>query len=198
MGVEKTAPQEEHPASNHGDLDWPAAPAFASVPPIAAEADDLEAIKKVVDDAASVSGALWVSYLFVLFYLAVAAGAVTHADLFLEKPVKLPFLGVELPLFWFFVLAPFLFVIVHAYALVHLVMLTNKAKRFDEELRRQIGKKTGISNEKAEYIRDGLRRQLPSNIFVQFLAGAPEVRTGLFGGVLARSAGQLLSLGRSC
>ena len=96
-----------------------------------------------MDDAASVGGALWVSYLFVLFYLAVAAGAVTHADLFFEKPVKLPFLGVELPLFWFFVLAPFLFVIVHAYALVHLVMLTNKAKRFDEELRKRDSQEDG-------------------------------------------------------
>lgn len=67
------------------------------LPPIAAKADDLEAIKQAVDDAASVSGGLWISYLFVLFYLAGPAGAVTHADLFLENPVKLPFLNVELP-----------------------------------------------------------------------------------------------------
>ena len=57
---------------------------------IAEKADDLEAIKKAVDDAAAVGGGLWLSYLFVLFYLAVAAGAVTHADLFFENPVKLP------------------------------------------------------------------------------------------------------------
>src|ERR1700722_9880786 len=55
------------------------------LPPIAAQADDLEAIKKAVDDAASVGGGLWLSYLFVLFYLAVAAGAVTHEDLFFER-----------------------------------------------------------------------------------------------------------------
>ncbi len=138
----------------------------------------------MVDDAAAISGALWVSYLFVLFYLAVAAGAVTHADLFLEKPVKLPFLGVELPLFWFFVLAPFLFLIVHLYTLVHLVMLTRKAKHFNFELHNQVGEKTGLSNERAEEICDDLRRQLPSNIFVQFLAGAPEARSGLFGWTL--------------
>ncbi len=120
----------------------PAFPALTSVPPIAAKADDLEAIKKAVDDAASVGGALWVSYLFVLFYLAVAAGAVTHADLFLEKPVKLPFLGVELPLFWFFVLAPFLFVIVHALCLVHLRHADQQANVLIEELRKQI-EKTG-------------------------------------------------------
>ena len=41
--------------------------------------------------------------------LAVAAGAVTHADLFFEKPVKLPFLNIELPLLAFFFMAPILF-----------------------------------------------------------------------------------------
>ncbi len=45
----------------------------------------------------------------------------THADLFLENPVKLPFLNIELPLLAFFFLAPILFLIVHAYTLVHLV-----------------------------------------------------------------------------
>ena len=48
-----------------------------------------------------------------------------------ENPVKLPFLNIELPLLAFF-LAPILFLIVHAYTLVHLVMLTDKAKRFDQ------------------------------------------------------------------
>jgi hypothetical protein len=134
----------------------PTAP-IPGLPPIAAKADDPEAIKQAVDDAATVSGALWFSYLFVLFYLAIAAGAVTDADLFLENPVKLPFLGVELPLVAFFVLAPILFLVVHAYLLVHLVMLTDKAKRFDEELHKQLGKETGLSDEKAKDIRDGLR-----------------------------------------
>ena len=178
--VQKPAPQDGRSPPDDGDVDWPAPAASKSLPEIAKKADDLEAIKKAVDDAASVSGALWFSYLFVLFYLAVAAGAVTHADLFLENPVKLPFLGVELPLIAFFFLAPILFLIVHAYVLVHLVMLTDKAKRFHEELRKQFGKETGLPDERTKDIRDGLRRQLPSNIFVQFLAGAPEARRGPF------------------
>ena len=68
-----------------------------------------------------------------------AAGAVTHADLFFENPVKLPFLNIELPLLAFFFLAPILFLVVHAYTLVHLVMLTDKAKRFHQALRDRIG-----------------------------------------------------------
>jgi hypothetical protein len=62
--------------------DAPAPPDAANtrdLPDFAKKADDLEAIKQAVDDAASVGGGLWLSYLFVLFYLAVAAGAVTHA-----------------------------------------------------------------------------------------------------------------------
>src|SRR5262249_12815862 len=63
-----------------------------------AKADDLESVRKAVEDAAGVSAALWVSFLFLSFYLAIAAGAVTHTDLLLENSIKLPFLGVELPL----------------------------------------------------------------------------------------------------
>jgi uncharacterized protein YjbI with pentapeptide repeats len=184
MGLEKRPPAEGSPAdaneaapaasraeSSTPTLQPPGAPT-PNVPPIAAKADDLDAIKKAVDDAASVGGGLWLSYLFVLFYLAVAAGAVTHADLFLENSVKLPFLNVELPLLAFFFLAPILFLFVHAYTLVHLVFLTDKAKRFDEALHKRSGDE------------DSLRRQLPSNIFIQFLAGAPEVRAGAFGWLL--------------
>jgi hypothetical protein len=60
-------------------------------------------------DAAAVSGPLWISYLLALFYFLVAAGAVTHKSLFLEQPVKLPFLGIDLPLIGFFWLAPIVF-----------------------------------------------------------------------------------------
>ena len=161
-------------------LDWPAppgAPPAPELPPIAAKANDLEAIRKAVDDAAAVSGGLWLSYLFVLFYFAIAAGAVTHADLFFENPVKLPFLGVDLPLLAFFFLAPILFVFIHAYILAHLVLLADKAKRFDSALRDQ------ISHENAD-VRDSLRRQLPSNIFIQFLAGPADVRGSAFGWLL--------------
>jgi uncharacterized protein YjbI with pentapeptide repeats len=187
MGLETPPPPEGRPATDVGEptpdesraaftpsqlLSQTPAGTTPDLPEFGKKADDLEAIKKAVDDAASVSGALWFSYLFFLFYLAVAAGAVTHADLFLENPVKLPFLGVELPLVAFFFLAPILFLVVHAYVLVHLVMLTDKAKRFHEKLHEQINDKD---------IRDGLRRQLPSNVFVQLLAGPPEARLGLFG-----------------
>ena len=152
------------------------------LPPAAEKAADLDALKKTVEDAASVSGGLWLSYLFALFYIAVAAGAVTHADLFLQRAVKLPFLGIELPLTAFFALAPILFLITHAYTLVHFVLLAAKAKRFHAQLKAQIKDE---NTPDAAVLREGLRGQLPSNIFVQFLAGPRELREGLFGRFLA-------------
>jgi uncharacterized protein YjbI with pentapeptide repeats len=143
------------------------------LPAIAEKADDLQAIKDSVDSAATVSGALWLSYLFVMFYIAVAAGAVTHEDLLLQRPVKLPFLNVELPLLAFFFLAPILFVATHIYTIVHFNMLGQKAARFHAELHHQLG------DEKE--IRDKLRRLLPSNVLVQIFAGPPELRDGRFG-----------------
>jgi Pentapeptide repeats (8 copies) len=145
-----------------------------SEPSKPAKYEELDAIKKAVDDAASVGGGLWLSYLFVLFYLAVATGAVTHADLFLENPVKLPFLNIELPLLTFFFLAPILFLIVHAYTLVHLVMLTEKAKRFHQALHDSTRNVDAAARERLQW-------QLPSNIFIQFLVGPPGIRGGAFG-----------------
>jgi len=143
------------------------------LPEIAEKADDLQAIKETVDSAATVSGALWLSYLFVMFYIAVAAGAVTHEDLLLQRPVRLPFLNVELPLLAFFFLAPLLFVATHIYTIVHFNMLGQKAARFHAELHNQL--------KEEKEIRDKLRRLLPSNVLVQIFAGPPELRDGRFG-----------------
>jgi hypothetical protein len=139
---------------------------------LAGKAKDLVAIRDTVVDAASVAAGLWFSYLFVLLYLLVAAGSVTHRDLLLQSPVRLPFLNVDLPLVGFFVLGPLLFLVVHAYVLLHFVLLAGKVGVFDTELRAQITDPE---------MRARLRRQLPSNIFVQFLAGPMETREGIVG-----------------
>src|SRR5262249_57165573 len=142
---------------------------------LAAKATDLDALRTAVVDAAGVGYGLWSSYLFALLYFAIAAGAVTHRDLLLESPVKLPFLNVELPLKAFFVLGPLVFLVVHAYLLLHFLLLAGKVGAFHTELQKQIPE-----DEK----RAQLRRQLPSNIFVQFLAGPREVREGIVGFLL--------------
>jgi hypothetical protein len=106
---------------------------------------------------------------------------------FLENAVKLPFLNVELPLVAFFFLAPILFIVSHAYTLVHFVMLGAKVGVYDAELRAQLGD--------AAETREGLRRQLPSNIFVQFLAGPSDIRKGGLGLILKAIAWVSLVIG---
>jgi uncharacterized protein YjbI with pentapeptide repeats len=126
------------------------------------KATDLQALRDTVADAGNVGAGLWLSYVFVLLYLAIAAGGVTHRDLLLVNPVKLPFLNVELSLNDFFVWGPVLLLIVHAYVLLHLVRLAGKSGAFQAELRRKIP---------GEQRRGQLLlSQLPSNILVQFLA----------------------------
>src|SRR6266851_2889475 len=105
----------------------------APVVPFAAKAEDLESLRDAVVDAAGIGGGLWFSYLFVLFYLAIAVGGVKHLDLLFENPVKLPFLNVDLPLIGFFVLGPLLILIVHTYVLLHFVLLAGKIRAFHIE-----------------------------------------------------------------
>ena len=151
-----------------------AAPADELIEKFGKESHDLGAVRKSVEDAASVSTGLWLSYLFVLVYIGIAAGAIKHQDLFLENPVKLPFLSdVPLPLVAFFILAPIVFIVSHTYTLVHFVMLAGKVGVFNKELRNQLGNGTEI--------KECLRWQLPANIFVQILAGPARLRKGRLG-----------------
>lgn len=168
-----------------------------SFPPFASKADDLEALKKSVEDAAIVGGGLWLSYLFGMLYTAVSAGGVKHVDLLLDKAVNLPFLNVELPLKAFFVLAPVLFLISHAYTLAHFDMLAKKTERFHEALHAQLPGKLP-DNPAPVAIREGLRAQLPSNIFVQLLAGPEGVRASRFGLLLMVIAWTTLVFGPIC
>jgi len=167
------------------------------------KARDLDLVRKSVDDAASVSAGLWLSYLFALFYIGIAAGGVTHKDLLLENPVRLPFLNVELPFVAFFALAPVIFVVSHAYTLMHFVLLASKVGIYNRELERQVrkpvaapGRTSADEDEReAHEVRSCLRGQLPSNIFVQFLAGPLDVREGGLGWLLKAIAWISLVIG---
>ena len=162
-------------AEKDGALSQDACSYSPSAQAFAAKAKDLGALREAVVDAAGVGAGLWLSYLFLFFYLFIAVAAVTHRDLLFENPVKLPFLNVELPLLGFFVLGPLLFLVLHAYVLLHFAMLADKVGVFHSELQAQI---------RDDDTRTRLRRQLPSNIFVQYLAGPYEVRTGVMGFML--------------
>jgi uncharacterized protein YjbI with pentapeptide repeats len=141
------------------------------------KANEFDAARKSVEDAAAVAAGLWLSYIFVFLYIGIATGGVSHLDLLLESTVGLPFLsGVELPLVAFFVLAPLIFLITHVYTLVHFVMLAAKSKTFDDAISARFPHDSSAV--------EVLRLQLPSNIFVQLLAGPEHVRLGGLGRIL--------------
>lgn len=140
-----------------------------------ADADDPDEVRKALDDAAGMSRNLWLVFLTFGTYLAIAVGSVTHRNLFLEDPIKLPLLNVELPLVAFFWVAPLLFLIFHAYLLLNLRLLVDNVRRYNEV----------VDAAKLDPKQDDSFRLLLTNFpFVQLLAGTSDSRSGLVGGVL--------------
>src|SRR3954454_766576 len=97
---------------------------------------DVEALEKSLNDSATRVSTIWVSFLIFSLYLLTAATTVTHKQLFLAEPVKLPVLNIDLPLWGFFFLAPILFVIFHAYVLIQLVLLARTAAAYNAAVAR--------------------------------------------------------------
>jgi hypothetical protein len=93
---------------------------------------DVAALESALNDSATRVSTIWVSYLIFALYLLIATGMTTHRQLLLEEPLKLPALNIDLPLFWFFVLAPILFVLFHLYVLLQVLLLGRTAAAYNE------------------------------------------------------------------
>ncbi|MGB9368306.1 MAG: pentapeptide repeat-containing protein [Xanthobacteraceae bacterium] len=140
---------------------------------------DVEALEKSLNDSATRVSTIWVSFLIFSLYLLTAATTVTHRQLFLAEPVKLPVLNIELPLWGFFWLAPILFVIFHAYVLLQVILLARTAAAYNEALTRASERDSLSPEDNAS-----LRQRLANTLFAQILAGSPREREGAFGWLL--------------
>ena len=140
---------------------------------------DVEALEKSLNDSATRVSTIWISFLTFGLYLVIAAGTVTHRQLFLEEPVKLPVLNIDLPLVGFFFLAPFLFVIFHAYVLLQVLLLGRTAAAYNEAVERV----TLPAEENAS-----IRQRLANTLFAQIFAGSPRERDGWLGFLLKTMA----------
>jgi uncharacterized protein YjbI with pentapeptide repeats len=136
---------------------------------------DVEALEKSLNDSATRVSTIWVSFLVFSLYLLVAVATVDHRQLFLAEPVKLPVLGIELPLWGFFFLAPILFVIFHLYVLLQVLLLGRTAAAYNEALDRTV--KSPPSNA-------AMRQRLANTLFAQIFAGSPRERDGWLGVLL--------------
>jgi len=128
---------------------------------------------------------LWTTFITFELYLAIAFGSVTHRDLFLETPIKLPILNVELPLVGFFVVAPTILVIFHFYILLQLLALAEKTKDYDALL--------GYETSSPLY-RRYIRQRLDSFLVLQSLAGPSNQRALRFMGWITLVAMPVLVL----
>jgi hypothetical protein len=114
---------------------------------------------------------LWFSFLTFMLYLAIATGTTTHRMLFLEEPLNLPVLNIKLPLLGFYILTPIIFVVLHFYMLLNLVLLARTAKSFEDSLARAFP-------EDGEP-RETFRMRIENTLFVQLLVGGRLERKGI-------------------
>ena len=76
----------------------------------------------------------WLAFLALLTYLLVTLGGVSHKDLLLDSPVKLPIADVVIPLFGFFQYAPALLLLVYLSLLIQHIILSRKYRKFTEAI----------------------------------------------------------------
>jgi hypothetical protein len=139
---------------------------------VAIDPKDLGELQKALNEAAGKASILWTTFITFQLYLAIAFGSVTHRDLFLETPIKLPLLNVDLSLVGFFVVAPVLLLIFHFYLFLQLLGLAITAKDYNALLAIDV---PDVSD------RQYVRRRLDVFPILRFLAGPRDQRTGFFG-----------------
>jgi uncharacterized protein YjbI with pentapeptide repeats len=119
--------------------------------------------------------AIWISFLVFSLYLLIAATTVTQRQLLLAEPVKLPVLNIDLPQWGFFFLAPVLFVILHVYVLLQVLLLGRTTAAYNTAVSR-----VDLSPEENA----SLRQRLANTLFAQIFAGSPREREGFVGSLL--------------
>src|SRR5205085_1032684 len=140
---------------------------------------DVEALERSLNDSATRVSTIWVSFLIFSLYLLTAGTTVEHRQLFLAEPVKLPVLNIDLPLWGFFFLAPILFVILHAYVLLQVLLLARTAAAYNNALDRAVHTAPGNAF---------MRQRLANTLFAQIFAGSPREREGWLGWLLKAMA----------
>lgn len=136
---------------------------------------DIGALERSVNDSATRFSAIWLSFVAFSAYLGAAASMITHRQIFLEEPIKLPTINVELPLFASVILLPLLFVVYHVYVLLQAVLLARTADAYNDAIERNLAD---------EPDRTRIRQRLANTLLAQLFAGSSREKTGVFGWLL--------------
>jgi hypothetical protein len=131
------------------------------------DAFDVSALERSLNDSATRVSTIWVSFLIFSLYLLTATATVAHRQLFLAEPLKLPVLNIDLPLLGFFFLAPVLFVILHVYVLLQVLLLARTAAVYNTAVER-----ADLPPEENAALRQRLANTMFAQIFRRFAARA--------------------------
>ncbi len=86
---------------------------------------------QAVNDASSLSRTHYTTLMSLSAYLVIVMASTNHLQLLLDDPITLPALGIEIGLRGFYFWTPWLYLIIHAYTLLNLSLLTDKLDHFD-------------------------------------------------------------------
>jgi uncharacterized protein YjbI with pentapeptide repeats len=140
---------------------------------------DIGALEKAVNDSAGRVSGIWLSFVAFSAYLAAAASMITHRQIFLEEPIKLPTVNIDLPLVASAILLPLLFVIYHIFVLLQVVLLARTADTYNEAIEHAVPEAPD---------RTRIRQRLANTLFAQLFAGSPREREGVLGWLLRSMA----------
>jgi hypothetical protein len=150
---------------------------------------EVEALADALNHSAELVQTLWFKFLYFMVALVVVIGTTTHRTLFLESPLKLPPLpdipiplplpDIPLLLLAFYIVTPVIFVIVHFYVLLNLVLLAGTARSFEDALVRT------LSDGEA---RENFRMRIENTLFVRLLVGGRREREGINAKLLSQMA----------
>ena len=97
--------------------------------------DRIALLRESAETAARHVRNLYVSFLLVSVYLAIAVGSTTHEQLLRKSALELPVFKVGLPLLGFYGAVPILFLLLHFHLLLQFYLLSRKLYAFDGALR---------------------------------------------------------------
>lgn len=136
---------------------------------------DIGALERSVNDSATRVSAIWLSFVAFSAYLAAAVSNISHRQIFLEEPIKLPTINIDLPLVASAILLPLLFVIYHVYVLLQVVLLARTAAAYNQAIERAVPDAQDSTH---------VRQRLANTLFAQLFAGSPREREGVLGWLL--------------
>ncbi len=147
--------------------------------PGAAVIDRIEAgfmeLARDVNHASAAARNAWIFFMALIAYFFIALAGITHRDLLLATPVRLPILDVDIGLTSFFVFGPLILLLIHFGILLQHAMLARKAL----DLHVRVTRFEGGGNFRAHRV----RIQLHSYFYTQLVAGP--YRSRLFAGFLS-------------